>query len=74
MKQLSLIDNSVEKFKQSIIIDLIELEKIGVVEVDMINQVKNGKFDDNIEELEAYAKVSEASDSIQDSYKILNNK
>jgi hypothetical protein len=71
---MPLNDNSVEKFKESIIIDLIELEKIGVVEVDMINQVKNGKFDDDIEELEAYAKVSEATDSIQDSYKILNNK
>jgi hypothetical protein len=71
---MPLNDNSVEKFKENIIIDLVELEKIGVVEVDMINQVKNGKFDDDIEELEAYANISEATDSIQDSYKILNNK
>lgn len=67
-------NNSMESLKKSIILDLIELEKLDAVEADIINQVKNGKFDDDIEDLAEYATVTEATDSIRDSYRILTSK
>ncbi len=67
-------NKSVAKFKEEIILELVEFQKLDVVETDIINQVKNGKFDDEIEELEVYASVTDATDSILDSYKISNTK
>ena len=65
---------SVEKFKENIILDLIELEKLDEVEKDIIVQVKEGKFDEDIKDLEEYASVTDATDSIRMSYRILNTK
>lgn len=67
-------NKSVVKFKEEIILELEELKKLGVVEAAIINQVKSGIFDDDIEDLEVYATVTDATDSIIDSYKILNKK
>jgi hypothetical protein len=65
---------SVETFKDNIILDLIELEKLDEVEMDIIVQVKKGKFDEHIKELEEYASVTDATDSIRMSYRIRNTK
>jgi hypothetical protein len=65
---------SVQQFKENIILDLTELEKLEEVEMDIIIQVKEGTFDEDIKELEEYASVTDATDSIRMSYRILNTK
>lgn len=62
-----------QKMKDKIILELAELAKLDAVEDELVEQVKAGKFDEDIEEFEEWISITDAADSICDYYKIHKN-